>query len=241
MHSRRSNDPTRSSIFTAHSTVLMQKVNISLPPLLNSKMDDDQDKIQSEGKRRKIRKGTRSCWECKKRKMRCVFADVGSPPAVVAEQLVCIGCQRRGTKCISQEFEQVESKDKPEKPTLDRKGGRRTNRHDRVAKVEALLDQLITTVRHDRAPVIVEEASETSETSTTLNHGIPTPASIDSGSSRSLSLHKPSNVRIYFMLPETNETLTGFARIMARWKMEVNTSNFLTPCTQPCPRKKLSK
>ncbi|KUL89844.1 hypothetical protein ZTR_02902 [Talaromyces verruculosus] len=156
-------------------------------------MDDNQDKIQSEGKRRKIRKGTRSCWECKKRKMRCVFADVGSPSAVVAEQPVCIGCQRRGTKCISQEFEQVESKDKPEKPTLDRKGGRRTNRQDRVAKVEALLDQLITTVRQDRAPVIVEEAPETSETSITLNHGIPTPASIDSGSSRSLSLHKPSN------------------------------------------------
>lgn len=206
-------------------------------------MEEDQDKTQSEAKRRKIRKGTRSCWECKKRKMRCVFADVVSPTEVAGEQPDCIGCQRRGTKCISQEFEQVESKDKPEKPTLDRKGGRRTNRQDRVAKVEALLDQLITTVRQDRAPLVVEEASETSETSTTLNHGIPTPASIDPGSSRSLSLQKPSNVRIYSVLLTRvkRPLISMFTRIMARWKMRVNTSNFLTPYTKPCPRKQLSK
>lgn len=209
-------------------------------------MDEDQNKTQSEAKRRKIRKGTRSCWECKKRKMRCVFADVGSPIEVAAEQLVCIGCQRRGTKCISQEFEQVESKDKPGKPTLlDRKGGRRINRQDRVAKVEPLLDQLIqliTTVHQDRAPLVIEEASETSETSTALNRGILTPASIDPGSSRSLSLHKPSDVRIYSVPRYLNEKVTNFTRIMARWKMKVvNMSNFLTPCTKPCPRKNLSK
>lgn len=158
-------------------------------------MDEDQGNPQSEAKRRKIRKGTRSCWECKKRKMRCVFADVDSPIEVGPEQLVCVGCQRRGTKCIGQEFELVEGKDKSENSTLQKKAGRRIGRQDRVAKVEALLDQLITTVRHDRAPPVAGEASETSETSPKLNHGIPTPASIDLGFSWSLPLHKPSVVR----------------------------------------------
>ncbi|KAF2496440.1 hypothetical protein BU16DRAFT_437020, partial [Lophium mytilinum] len=45
-------------------------------------------------KRRKVRKGTRSCWECKRRKMRCIFDT----------EAICKGCRRRGSKCISQEF-----------------------------------------------------------------------------------------------------------------------------------------
>ncbi|EED17447.1 conserved hypothetical protein [Talaromyces stipitatus ATCC 10500] len=37
-------------------------------------MDDYcENNTESEAKRRKIRKGTRSCWECKKRKMKCEF------------------------------------------------------------------------------------------------------------------------------------------------------------------------
>jgi hypothetical protein len=49
-------------------------------------------------KKRKVRKGTQSCWECKRRKIRCTFssaADAHSP---------CDSCQRRRTACISQEF-----------------------------------------------------------------------------------------------------------------------------------------
>ncbi|KAI1261300.1 hypothetical protein F5Y18DRAFT_402526 [Xylariaceae sp. FL1019] len=48
-------------------------------------------------KRRKIRKGTQSCWECKRRKTRCTFA---RPTATV-----CDGCRSRRIKCISQEFD----------------------------------------------------------------------------------------------------------------------------------------
>ncbi|KAL4738592.1 hypothetical protein BDV11DRAFT_134947 [Aspergillus similis] len=47
-------------------------------------------------KRRKVRKGTRSCWECKRRKVRCIFAS--------AEHAVCNNCRRRGTACVSQEL-----------------------------------------------------------------------------------------------------------------------------------------
>ncbi|KEF57114.1 uncharacterized protein A1O9_07304 [Exophiala aquamarina CBS 119918] len=47
-------------------------------------------------KRRKIRKGTQSCWECKRRKIRCTF----NAPT----EAICDGCRSRQTRCISQEF-----------------------------------------------------------------------------------------------------------------------------------------
>ena len=43
-------------------------------------------------KRRKIRKGTQSCWECKRRKVRC------------SGEQICQNCQRRGTPCIGQDL-----------------------------------------------------------------------------------------------------------------------------------------
>ncbi|KAF3074030.1 putative transcription factor gsfR1 [Trichoderma lentiforme] len=52
------------------------------------------DELQS--RRRKVRKGTQSCWECKRRKTRCTF--------VVPTDAVCNGCERRKTACIGQEF-----------------------------------------------------------------------------------------------------------------------------------------
>ncbi|KAJ4183932.1 hypothetical protein NW755_009472 [Fusarium falciforme] len=42
-------------------------------------------------KPRKLRKGTQSCWECKRRKARCTFS--------AATKDVCEGCKRRGTEC----------------------------------------------------------------------------------------------------------------------------------------------
>jgi len=48
-------------------------------------------------KRRKVRKGTHSCWECKRRKMKCRF-----DPRISSTS--CNGCRRRGSPCISQEF-----------------------------------------------------------------------------------------------------------------------------------------
>ncbi|KAL7896310.1 hypothetical protein HDV64DRAFT_255797 [Trichoderma sp. TUCIM 5745] len=47
-------------------------------------------------KRRKIRKGTQSCWECKRRKIRCTFA--------TPTESVCDGCRSRRVKCLSQEY-----------------------------------------------------------------------------------------------------------------------------------------
>lgn len=47
-------------------------------------------------KRRKLRKGTFSCTECKQRKRRCEL------PAGHTE---CVGCRRRGLSCVSQEYD----------------------------------------------------------------------------------------------------------------------------------------
>ncbi|KAF4971475.1 hypothetical protein FSARC_1703 [Fusarium sarcochroum] len=81
-------------------------------------------------KRRKIRKGTRSCWECKRRKIRCSFTDPAGP--------VCIPCQRRGNTCASQEY--------PEETAPSARG-----RHmgDRIVRVEALVEQLTKKVATD--------------------------------------------------------------------------------------------
>ncbi|KJZ76263.1 hypothetical protein HIM_04345 [Hirsutella minnesotensis 3608] len=74
---------------------------------------------EPDAKRRKVRKGTQSCWECKRRKVRCV---VGVPP-----DPVCAGCRRRGTACVGQEFD-----DEPASATLE----------DRLGRVEALVERL---------------------------------------------------------------------------------------------------
>merc|ERR1711975_85075 len=46
-------------------------------------------------KKRKVRKGTHSCWECRRRKIKCTFArDI---------DLVCVNCEAKGASCVSQE------------------------------------------------------------------------------------------------------------------------------------------
>ena len=57
---------------------------------------------QSEAKRRRLRKGTHSCWGCKRRKMKCTFDD-----PLTNATTICTGCRRRGSPCVSQEFPDV--------------------------------------------------------------------------------------------------------------------------------------
>ena len=70
-------------------------------------------------KRRKVRKGTQSCWECKRRKIKCTFA--------LTQDVTCNGCRRRGTPCVSQEFPEYAA----------------GHVGDRLGRVEALVEQLI--------------------------------------------------------------------------------------------------
>ncbi|KAH7121430.1 C6 zinc finger domain-containing protein [Dactylonectria macrodidyma] len=76
-------------------------------------------------KRRRIRKGTRSCWECKRRKIRCSYASPGDD--------VCVGCDRRGSRCLSQAV--------PEVSAVPGRRGRQMG--DRIVRVEALIEQLV--------------------------------------------------------------------------------------------------
>ncbi|RAH46629.1 putative Zn(II)2Cys6 transcription factor [Aspergillus brunneoviolaceus CBS 621.78] len=49
---------------------------------------------ESAAKRRKVRKGTHCCRECRRRKVKCTFA--------APDDDSCISCGRRGTNCVSQ-------------------------------------------------------------------------------------------------------------------------------------------
>lgn len=71
-------------------------------------------------KKRKVRKGTLSCWECKRRKIRCTFAAL--------TDTICDGCRSRQTRCISQEFH-----DEVALPS---------KKVDRLSRVESLVEQL---------------------------------------------------------------------------------------------------
>ena len=136
------------------------------------------DSADSEARRRKIRKGTRSCWECKRRKIRCTFTS--------HRDTVCIGCRRRSTKCVSQEF--------PEEASAPADRSRYMS--DRIVRVEALVEQLVKTVGTG-----VGQTSETLPGNTedlAPAAGIPTPsASSDSSlSSHNLSLHELREVLV---------------------------------------------
>jgi len=92
-------------------------------------------------KRRKIRKGTRSCWECKRRKYKCTWSRSVTD---------CDGCQSRGTACISQEFPDNHL-------SLEKRPGASSRPPDdgRLQHVEDLLKELIRKVDsgHARADV----------------------------------------------------------------------------------------
>ncbi|KAK2779717.1 Zn(II)2Cys6 transcription factor [Colletotrichum kahawae] len=81
-------------------------------------------------KRRKLRKGTQSCWDCKRRKARCTIS-ADTPET-------CDSCKRRGVDCVSQEVT-----DQPPPPG--------SNKHivDRLGHVEALVNQLLKAARQD--------------------------------------------------------------------------------------------
>jgi len=89
-------------------------------------------------KRRKVRKGTRSCWECKRRKIRCTY--------VSAASAVCDGCVRRGTGCVSQEFP-----DEPAPAPAGRQMG------DRLGRMEALVDLLVRKAGAGAVPLAVPD------------------------------------------------------------------------------------
>ncbi|KAI1380836.1 hypothetical protein F4677DRAFT_199942 [Hypoxylon crocopeplum] len=93
-------------------------------PVRSSSSGGDPD-----AKRRKIRKGTHSCWECRRRKTRCQFTSITAT--------VCIGCEARGSACVSQEFPD-------EQPPTSERG-----LSQRLSRVEGLLEKVVERLAPD--------------------------------------------------------------------------------------------
>lgn len=74
--------------------------------------------------RKKMRKGTHSCFECRRRKIRCIFQPENPD--------VCSECFARGSRCIDQEHANPEV-------IVDH----RKNLRERVSRLEALVDSLM--------------------------------------------------------------------------------------------------
>ncbi|PSN65882.1 hypothetical protein BS50DRAFT_635087 [Corynespora cassiicola Philippines] len=89
--------------------------------------DADSTSPEPDTKRRKLRKGTKSCWDCKKRKVKCNFD--------AASSTVCTACRRRGVACVGQ--------DHPEEESHSTGESNREPLARRIQRVEALLEQLV--------------------------------------------------------------------------------------------------
>ncbi|KAL3422559.1 C6 zinc finger domain-containing protein [Phlyctema vagabunda] len=79
--------------------------------------------VEDEHRRKRVRKGTRSCWECKRRKIKCQLSTENVP--------VCSGCLQRGTNCVSQEY--PEEHEQSSGPQMG----------ERLGRVELLLEKLL--------------------------------------------------------------------------------------------------
>ncbi|KAJ4184450.1 hypothetical protein NW767_013208 [Fusarium falciforme] len=101
-------------------------------------------------KRRKVRKGTRSCWECRRRKIKCQFNS--------DEDAICVGCLQRETTCISQEYVQ-----EPAAPTQDKRLAQR------LGRLEMLMEKLVDNSVPEPSParrVHIPSPSDSDEPST---------------------------------------------------------------------------
>ncbi|OAQ79395.1 Zn2/Cys6 DNA-binding protein [Purpureocillium lilacinum] len=123
------------------------------------------DAVEPQAKRRKVRKGTQSCWQCKHRKVRCSFTTTPSS-ARLATDTICDACRRRGTSCISQEFPD-------EAPKAAQEVG------DRLGRVEALVERLTSSAGFTAGGAREEAAASTvvvSDGSNGLRNERPQPA-----------------------------------------------------------------
>ncbi|KAJ5094209.1 hypothetical protein N7456_010070 [Penicillium angulare] len=157
----------------------------TLPP--RSSADARESDEMSASKRRKVRKGTRSCWECRQRKMKCILTR--------PTDNICVRCHRRGIKCVSQEY--------PEEitPSLDRS----LQVSDRLIRVENLVEELLHRDRIEASAVIEED-----------KHDTPTSPLLNSGTSQrvasSESLEKPEAAGYEILSGNIEPSCSGIVR-----------------------------
>ncbi|KAJ5624049.1 hypothetical protein N7510_000358 [Penicillium lagena] len=124
--------------------------------------------MPEEYRRKRVRKGTKSCCECKRRKIKCIL----SP-----DLSICTGCLERSTPCLSQEYVDDRPPHHAEDSALDR----------RMARVELLLETLM-----DRIPWGQVGDLTPSSISATANESRPLFASLPNGSGVQTEVRPPS-------------------------------------------------
>jgi hypothetical protein len=129
--------------------------------------DADTTNFEPHSKRRKLRKGTTSCWHCKKRKVKCTFDETSDT--------ICIACRRRKVPCVLQdqsEEELVGGNGSSQQVSLLRSNGsssRITNAPD--IPYDQLLERL------QRAEALLARSEDPSNDSTISYAQLPTPNS----------------------------------------------------------------
>ncbi|KAI8282216.1 Transcription factor [Colletotrichum sp. SAR11_57] len=160
-------------------------------------------------KKRKVRKGTRSCWQCRKRKIRCEFAS--------DEEQTCAGCKTRGTTCVSQEFIDDEPSGPPERGLAQRLG----RLEELMVK---LADKIGPELSSEKAimPATSHTSPRTSESlytpdsrvQTTQSASVapqlqqPTPSKSTSESSQPTQKHERICKELYSMFPSVQDART---------------------------------
>lgn len=119
--------------------------------------------------RKKMRKGTHSCFECRRRKIRCIFQP-DNPD-------VCSECFARGSRCIDQEHANPEV-------IVDH----RKNLRERVSRLEALVDTLL-----EDKTIKSEARSQSQSTADTASPKVPQVFSRDALPPTPLSSESTSN------------------------------------------------
>ncbi|KAF2792735.1 hypothetical protein K505DRAFT_325977 [Melanomma pulvis-pyrius CBS 109.77] len=110
--------------------------------------------------RKKMRKGTHSCFECRRRKIRCIFPPDNSD--------VCSECFARGSRCVDQEH-----------ASPDVIVDHRKNLRERVSRLEALVDSLLED-KTERS--VTDTSSSKTPNIITRDTFPPTPLSSDASS-----------------------------------------------------------
>ncbi|KAF5486840.1 Transcription factor sdnS [Colletotrichum siamense] len=160
-------------------------------------------------KKRKVRKGTRSCWQCRKRKIRCEFAS--------DEEQTCAGCKTRGTTCVSQEFIDDEPSGPPERGLAQRLGRLEELMVKLADKIgpEMSSEKVITPATSHTSPRTSESLyTPDSRVQTTQSASVapqlqqPTPSKPTSESSQPTQKHEKICKELYSMFPSVQDART---------------------------------
>jgi hypothetical protein len=130
---------------------------------------DNVPQLNSLGPRKGMRRGTHSCYECRKGKVRCIFS---------GDSATCERCAAKGKRCTEQRRELLQA------AALDTREGLR----ERVARLESLLQA--STRDHDNAAVEHNSSRSEFDPQDTQPDGI----NIESSSSSSASHPTPASM-----------------------------------------------